>query len=439
MFGMQVKACRPKPAWRASDALAIACVVFTAANDSVCMRAAESALDARVTESIRRGADYLTRSQHGSGAWNDWGGSHELGVTALAGLALVAAGSPANSPAVQAAARMVRGQAAGDPDTYDVSLAIMFLDRLSVAEDEPLIKTLLGNLQGGQCGDGSWTYALPIAGGGYGQPPGSGDNSNTQFAALAIWIGRRHGRDNDASILALDKHFRGTFIPAQGGWGYGGNAGAGPAMTCAGLVALATQRGADQQRRDRIGAARDGTPSRDRPGRQRRPAADDPIAKAALAALGGVLKQADQWPGAPINADLYFFWSLERVGVIYDLDVIGGVNWYDWGSRRLLMMQGPDGQWHGQGKWKYEGAVATSFAILFLSRANVAGDLTSEVGAGRTAGADENERSPGATPGGGGGSLAIERVRRRPVGTSGVEKNRESAKPPVEPSSLDPR
>lgn len=379
------------------------------------------------------------RSQQASGAWGGWGGSHELGETALAALALLAAGSPANSPEVQAAAGLVRGQAAGDPDTYDVSLAIMFLDQLAAATDEPLIKTLLGNLQRGQGGDGSWSYMVPVAGGGYGHPGGAGDNSNTQFAALATWIGRRHGRDSDASIQALDKYFRGTFIPVQGGWGYSGNATAAPAMTCAGLVALATQRGADQQRRDRIGTVKDGNPSHDQPGRQHRPAADDPIAKAALAALGGVLKQADQLPGAPINADLYFFWSLERVGVIYDLDAIGGVNWYDWGRRRLLTMQGPDGQWHGKGKWEYHGAVATSFAILFLSRANVAGDLTSEVGAGRGAGVGVDERSMGAAPGGGGGSLVIERVRRRPVGTSDVEKKQQSAKPPVEPGSLDPR
>lgn len=440
MFGRRGKAGRCSRAWRARGAWVVACVFFANANDRAAPQAAESARDGLVKESVRRGVEYLTRSQHSSGAWSAWGGSHELGETALSGLALLAAGIPANSPAVLAAARLVRGQAANDPDTYDVSLAIMFLDQLSAAQDEPLIKTLLGNLQGGQRGDGSWPYALPVAGGGYGHPAGSGDNSNTQFAALATWIGRRHGRDNDASILALDKHFRGTFIPSQGGWGYGAGAEATPSMTCAGLVALATQHGADQQRRDRIGTVKDGTPPRDQPGRQRRSAAaDDPVAKAALAALGGVLKQADKVPGSPINADLYFFWSLERVGVIYDLDAIGGVNWYDWGSRRLLTMQGPDGQWHGKGKWEYHGAVATSFAILFLSRANVAGDLTSEVGAGRGAGAGVAERATGAAPGGGGGSLVIERVRRRPVGANGVEKKQESAKPPVEPGNLDPR
>lgn len=439
MFGLRMKSSRHDPVWQARIAWTMACVFFAADNDPARVQAAQSARGELVAASIRRGVEYLTRTQHASGAWNGWGGSHELGETSLAGLALLAAGSPADDPAVQGAARCVRRQAAGDPDTYDVSLAIMFLDRLSAAQDKPLIDTLLGNLQGGQCGDGSWTYALPVAGGGYGNPGGSGDNSNTQFAALATWIGRRHGRDNDATILALDTYFRGTFIPVQGGWGYGAGTGAAPAMTCAGLVALATQRGADQQRRDRIGVVKDGRPSRDQPGRHRLPAADDPIAKAALAALGGVLKQADQVRGATINGDLYFFWSLERVGVIYDLDTIGGVNWYDWGSRRLLTMQGPDGQWHGKGKWEYHGAVATSFAILFLSRANVADDLTNEVGAGRGAGAGVVEQSAGSAPGGGGGSLAIERVRRRRVGTSDIDRKQQPAKPPVESGSLDPR
>lgn len=389
--------------------------------------------DRLVTQVISHGANYLIRSQQASGTWNGWGGTHELGETALAGLALLASGSPADSPAVQSAARMVRGQAAGDTDTYDVSLAIMFLDRLGAAQDEPLIKTLLGNLQGGQCGDGSWTYAVPVAGHGYGPPRGSGDNSNTQFAALATWIGRRHGRENDASILALDKHFRATFMPAQGGWGYGFGEPT-PSMTCAGLVGLATKQGVEQQRRDRIETTKGGDPSRDQPGRQRQTAADDPVARLALAALGGVMNQADKIPGAPVNGDLYFLWSLERVGMIYGVETIGGVNWYDWGKRRLLKMQGPDGQWHGKGKWEYHGAVATSFAILFLSRANVAGDLTAEVGAGRGAGSGADEQAAGFQTGGGGGSLSIERVRSKPVNTQ-----KEEMQSPVGPASLDPR
>ncbi len=404
-----------------------------------CREAVGDGLDLKVAEAIRNGVHYLKCSQQSSGAWSGWGGSHELGETCLAGLALLAAGTPADGPAVQAAARLVRGQAAGDSDTYDVSLAIMFLDRLGSAADEPLVQSLAANLEGGQCSDGSWSYAVPVAGaGGYGRSGGGGDNSNTQFAALATWVARRHGRQNDRAIQALDGHFRTTFNQGDGGWGYGGISPATPAMTCAGLVALATFRGAEQQRLERSGVAKTGTPARENPGRQPRPAADDPVARAALMALGGVLKQADQVPGADVNRDLYFLWSLERVGVIYDLDKIGGVDWYDWGVRRLLALQGPDGQWQGKGKWEYRGAVGTSFAILFLSRANVAEDLTAEVGAGEAPLAGTQQRSVGVPAGAGGGSQAIGRVKPSPAERPVASPSPSRASPPA-PAPLDPR
>ena len=74
------------------------------------------------------------------------------------------------------------------------------------------------------------------------------------------------------------------------------------------------------------------------------------------------------------SARLYFYWSLERVGVIYGLKQIRDVDWYDWGVERLLRMQRQDGGWGSQD------CVDTAFAILFLSRANVAEDLTRVLG-----------------------------------------------------------
>ena len=55
----------------------------------------------------------------------------------------------------------------------------------------------------------------------------------------------------------------------------------------------------------------------------------------------------------------YFFWSLERVGVILDQDKIGGHDWYAWGSEILVANQGGDGSWHGE----YPPAVDTCFRL----------------------------------------------------------------------------
>jgi hypothetical protein len=77
-----------------------------------------------------------------------------------------------------------------------------------------------------------------------------------------------------------------------------------------------------------------------------------------------------------LSRNLYFMWSLERVGMVYGLNTIGKVDWYDWGASILIKTQNPaNGSWvsdsHGGSM-----EVATSFALLFLSRANLTSDLS---------------------------------------------------------------
>ncbi|MBI3464550.1 MAG: HEAT repeat domain-containing protein [Planctomycetes bacterium] len=75
-------------------------------------------------------------------------------------------------------------------------------------------------------------------------------------------------------------------------------------------------------------------------------------------------------------SDLYFLWSLERVGVTYGLKRLGKTDWYIWGSQELLKSQNSDGSWTS---WNSP-VVGTSLALLFLNRANVAQDLTELIG-----------------------------------------------------------
>jgi hypothetical protein len=73
--------------------------------------------------------------------------------------------------------------------------------------------------------------------------------------------------------------------------------------------------------------------------------------------------------------DLYFFWSVERVGVAYEIEKMGAVNWYDWGADAILAAQQPSGNWTGA----YGDDVNTAFAVLFLTRANLAADLSARI------------------------------------------------------------
>ncbi len=200
-------------------------------------------------------------------------------------------------PSVSKAAEWVRARAGKLDQVYDVATAILFLDRLGDAKDRPLIQRLAARLLAAQASDGSWPYGAdplhPVAEqemlaflrthwpwsaeqprpshaitgsdawaklklaridlsnlpadelkwNHWGRGPAvHGDNSNTQFALLAVWAAHRHGVPAECPILASYRHFRKT-QQEDGGWSYTvGNSK--ETMTCAGLLGLAFGHGA---------------------------------------------------------------------------------------------------------------------------------------------------------------------------------------------------
>jgi hypothetical protein len=355
-----------------------------------------------IVAAIEEGVDALKELQRADGSWNEQG--HPLGETALAGLAMVAGGERRSHPDVGAAVRVVRELSPTCRQTYDVSLAAMFLDVVGDEADSERIRDFGRLLAAGQCEDGSWSYQLD-------RSQRSGDNSNTQFAALASWICRRHGADLDATLGRVDGYFRNTANHGEGGWGYKPSNGSTASMTCAGLVALAARQGLIFQRAREANHPVEGEQERDDgPPRQPLAAGGDPVVSEAIAFLGRKLR--DNSGGSQRRA-LYFCWSLERVGVIYGINLIDGVDWYEWGSGRLLRDQLPDGSWEGKG-------VETSFAILFLARANVAADLTAAI-----------EGWAGENPPARNGFLRVDRGRKSPHGPA-------ADGPPTQPGSALP-
>ena len=178
------------------------------------------------------------------------------------------------------------------------------------------------------------------------------DNSNTQFAALALWAASRHGLPLERPLDALAKRFRRT-QSEDGTWGYHPvklHLGT-PAMTGAGLIALAVGHGLhtdakkvkDEQVEKglRALATNIGKPL----------GADPKVRK--LPAAGGGSAAGSASPRTSIN--MYFLWTLERVGVIYDIRKMDGKDWYGWGVELLLDAQQPDdGSWTEGG---YPGSV----------------------------------------------------------------------------------
>jgi hypothetical protein len=409
---------------------------ITASGASVCLLAlllsSAWATDDDVKQAVDRGVNLLRNLQRNDGTW-PYGGKdpqEEIGATALAGMTLLECGVPADDPAVERAAAVIRQAGIPLTHTYSLSLAIMFLDRRGDVQDEQLIQSMAIRLLGGQNDQGGWTYQCPAldeseqrrlanlkpqqnelvgrrdrpkAGSADSRPHqelvnelkdqlarfnsrqalGGGrhpaDNSNTQFAALGLWVARRHGVPVERAMIRLAGRFRHSQAP-DGSWHYmsatsPGRVGSGsPSMTCAGLLALAVAHGASQSvlRTDRRAPANDQTKHTSNFGK-------DFAVRAGLLYLATQIGHATTPPArgrgraVETRPDYYFLWSLERVGMIYGLKTIGKKDWYAWGSRILFENQNGDGSWRG----KYGDGVDTCFALLFLQRANVARDLTS--------------------------------------------------------------
>jgi hypothetical protein len=149
--------------------------------------------------------------------------------------------------------------------------------------------------------------------------------------------------------------------PPMGGQGTAGVFNSRPTMTCVGLLGLAMGEGAVPTVKD------PGVTSK---------LANISIQKG-LEALGkSVGSPSPDANARPSMENLYFLWSVERVAVLYDLKTIGGKDWYGWGAQILLANQRVDGNWTGGGYTGATDPLDTSFALLFLKRANLIRDLT---------------------------------------------------------------
>jgi hypothetical protein len=186
------------------------------------------------------------------------------------------------------------------------------------------------------------------------------DNSNTQFAMLALWVARRYGMPVDRALVGTELRFRQT-QHKNGGWSYELQ----PydpkvpattprsAMTAVGLISLALGNACT-------------------PPQMKRDLNKDEQMKAGLYVIGATIGDTGQGGGLS-GKSFYFLWTLERMAVIYGFKTIGDKDWYRWGAEMLVAGQNKDnGSWIGE----YQSPVDTCFALLFLKRVNVAFDLT---------------------------------------------------------------
>jgi hypothetical protein len=328
----------------------------------------------------------------------------DIGASALVGWTLLECDVGRDDPLMKNLAANLRKTAVTENMNYNISLLLIFLDRLGDAGDIPLIEALAVRLLGSQTRDGGWAYTSDgvgaaeqryLAGLVLGRKDGArtvlprtfkelrpetkqmlqqlgrrflprdhpaanngGDNSNTQFAMIALWIAGRYGLPVQESLMLTGKRFQ-AYQHKDGSWPYTSEELTRPvkirsqAMTCAGLIGLAlgeacTPHGKARLTRDQL--------------------LQQPAVKAGLANVAKVMRR--QLPSGEQKWFLYFLWSLERMAVLYELKDIEGIDWYASGVQTLLGSQGKNGSW-SRGV-----AHDTCFALLFLHRVNVVQDVT---------------------------------------------------------------
>jgi hypothetical protein len=320
----------------------------------------------QVKEAIRRGQQFLKRSQNADGSWGGLMFTREA-ISPLVTLALLESGLTTADPAVSRALAYLRRV---DPTqlhqwcTYVTALHTMALAAAGPLErDLPLIQRNARALEAIQVPSGpnrgAWTYGAVLG------DFGPWDNSNTQFAILGLHAAAEAGVQIDPRVWI---RARNHFLACQskdGGWGYSAIGSSYGSMTVAGIASLIITGMNLQQSRERLEGSQ--------------------ILGCGQVSRDVALERGLQWvgrnsgisigPGGQVLSirnpgnnswTFYYLYGLERAGRLSGQRFFGRHDWYREGAEWLVSVQDRfTGAW--QSGLESE-LLATPFALLFLSK-----------------------------------------------------------------------
>ena len=193
-----------------------------------------------VERAIRGGVRFLLKQQREDGSWADVEEASRTGTTSLITLALLTAGESPDSDALRRSIEYLRRFDPGQLDNvYAVSLQTMVFAAAKPREDIVRIQSNVDWLQEAQivAGDhapypGSWTYKISKV--------ERGDNSNAQYALLALNAAAEVGVAVRPEVWKLARDYWLKYQLPDGSWAYTpeGNNGSTASMTCAGVSSL---------------------------------------------------------------------------------------------------------------------------------------------------------------------------------------------------------
>ena len=322
----------------------------------------------QVKQAIEKGIEYLERVEDLDKDFGHWPDYRDYigSTTCLGTMALLYAGVPASDPHVSKAVNYLRTLKLNK--TYTVALQTMVFCLAEPKRDLLLIQRNSKWLEETQIHEG------PHRGGWAYPGMGNGDNSNSQFALLALYEAERAGVPVQDQTWQMALSYWKAAQNFDGSFGYYNLAGkietpGSGSMTCAGIASLVIASG-------RISAG-DAQADGDQVQCCGNQQGDDSAER---------LERALQWLGRPDVFTVqqnphgsqslwhfYFLYGVERIGRLTARRFIGEHDWYREGAALLC---GPGeqqlgGQWQGSGSSvdpEHDPNIATSFALLFLTK-----------------------------------------------------------------------
>jgi hypothetical protein len=315
--------------------------------------AAQSLKPEQVNRSIERGIDFLKSRQRADGGWDNYPGN-EGGTTALAVIALVSCDVAPDSPEIRKAVRYLTDRRnCPQRNVYVVSLQTMALAAAAPTEQQLMIRDNASWLINGRNDDGTWGYTP--------RDHARRDNSNTQYALLALQAAREAGVPVPKDFWkGCQRHWVDSQAPV-GSWGYKSALGSSGSMTVAGIASLVI---AGRE----LDNVREGTY-----GRQRvrcNGSREDENVRRGIDWMGRNFSVTTN----PYGSDAwlhYYLYGLERAGRLSGRRFMGEHDWYRAGTRFLVSSQGANGAWGGGGIAEAGPICNTAFSLLFLSKGKI--------------------------------------------------------------------
>lgn len=339
-------------------------LVAGVASGTASPRASAQVTREQVESAIRSGVKYLISRQNDNGSWSDVEQRAHTGTTGLVTLALLTAGEKPDSPAVSKAINHLQKFAARDLDSvYAVSLQTMVFAAADPVRFKIPIAGNVAWLEQAQIkqGDrntwpGTWTYDS--------SKRSPGDNSNTQYALLALNAASEVGIPVNVQVWTLSREYFEQSQRPGGGWSYQppANDPTSASMTCAGVSSLIIAGLKRYEGQEQL-------------------LPDGKIRNCGKGGINLALQGGVDWLSTHFQVSqnvpkfhlwkYYYLYGLERTGRLTGLRYFGDHDWYREGADYLINTPERDkiaGYWAGHDSIEQNPVVATSFALLFLAK-----------------------------------------------------------------------